>query len=57
MGHNPPFYILTNCFEVNEHQPEMLARYVKNNTECNGVLFTSLKDIDQPEEKNTEISG
>ena len=51
MGHNPPFHILTNCFEADKYQPEMLARYVKNNTECNGVLFTSLKDIDQPEEK------
>ncbi|MDI6414854.1 AAA family ATPase [Solobacterium moorei] len=44
--HNPPFNILLNCFDVDEHKSEMLARYVKNNTECNGVLFTSLKDID-----------
>jgi helicase, putative len=56
MGHNPPFHILTNCFEADEYQPEMLARYVKNNTECNSVLFTSLKDIDQPEEKIQKLA-
>lgn len=49
--HNPPFNILINCFEVDEHKSEMLARYIKNNTECNGDLFTSLKDIDEPDEE------
>lgn len=49
--HNPPFNILINCFEVDEHKSEMLARYVKNNTECNGDLFTSLKDIGEPDEE------
>lgn len=45
--HNPPFNILINCFEADEHKSELLARYVKNNTECNGDLFASLKDIDE----------
>lgn len=49
--HNPPFNILINCFEVDEHKSEMLARYVKNNTECNGDLFTDLKDIDKSDEE------
>lgn len=49
--HNPPFNILINCFEVEEHKSEMLARCVKNNTECNGNLFTSLKDINEPYEE------
>lgn len=49
--HNPPFDILINCFEVDEHKSEMLTRYVKNNTECNGDLFTCLKDIDEPREE------
>ncbi len=49
--HNPPFNILVNCFEIDEHKSEMLARYVKNNTECNSDLFTSLKDIDEPDEE------
>ena len=46
--HNPPFNILINCFEVDKHKSEMLARYVKNNTECNGDLFT---DIGEPDEE------
>ena len=45
--HNPPFNILINCFEADEHKSELLARCVKNNTECNGDLFTSLKDVDE----------
>lgn len=49
--HNPPFNILINCFEVDEHESEMLARYVKNNTECNGDLFTNIKDIDESDEE------
>ena len=49
--HNPPFNILINCFEVDEHKSEMLARYVKNNTECNGNLFMKLNDIGEPCEK------
>ena len=46
--HNPAFNILIHCFEVDEHKSEMLARYVKNNTEYKGNLFTSLKDINIP---------
>lgn len=49
--HNPPFNILINCFDVDEHKSEILARYIKNNTECNGKLFTSLKDIDVSNEE------
>lgn len=49
--HNPPFNILINCFEVEKHESEILARYIKNNTECSGNLFTSLKDINEPYEE------
>lgn len=49
--HNPPFNILINCFEVDKYKSEMLARYVKNNTENNGDLFTSLKDIGETNEE------
>ena len=50
MKHSPPFSILVNCFEVDEHKSEMLARYVINNTECNGHLFTSLKEMGESDE-------
>ncbi|EEH02384.1 putative helicase [Ureaplasma urealyticum serovar 2 str. ATCC 27814] len=53
--HNPPFNILINCFEADEHKSEFLARCVKNNTECNGDLFTSLKEIDESGETIKKI--
>ena len=43
--HNPPITILKKCFDFNDHKIEMLGRYVKNNTELKGILFTNLKDI------------
>jgi putative helicase len=49
--HNPPINILNNCFEFEEHKSEILARYVINNTECNGDLFTDLKDIGESDEE------
>ena len=53
--HNPPFNILINCFNVDEHRSEILARDIKNNTECNGELFTSLKDIGKSNEELKEL--
>lgn len=49
--HNPPVNILINCFDINEHKSEILARFVKNNTESKGKLFTSLKDINENDEE------
>ena len=45
--HNPSFSTLINCFDLEEHKSELLARYIKNNTESNGCLFTSLTDIEE----------
>lgn len=53
--HNPPINILINCFDINEHKSEMLARFVKNNTESKGNLFTSLKDINMNIEEIKEL--
>lgn len=53
--HNPQFNVLINCFEVNEHKPEILARYVKNNTEFHGDLFTSIKDIGETDEEINKL--
>lgn len=49
--HNPPFNILINCFDSDEHKSEMLARCVKINTESNAKLFTSIKDITENDEE------
>lgn len=54
--HNPSYNMLVNCFDVDYHKSEILARYVKNNTEHNGELFTSLKDIGKSEEDIRELA-
>ncbi|WP_454957002.1 ATP-dependent DNA helicase [Gemella sanguinis] len=53
--HNPTFNLLIQCFEIDEHKSEMLARYVKNNIEYKGNLFTSIKDIDIPDEEINKL--
>ena len=45
IGHNPPLEILYDCFDFEEHQPALLARYIRNKTEIEGHLFTSLKEL------------
>ena len=53
--HNPPFNTLLKCFDVDEHESEMLYKHVKNNTESKGQIFTSVKDIDLPIENLQEL--
>lgn len=43
--HNPRIYDLFECIPVEEHEHELFARYIKNNTEIEGQLFTYKTDI------------
>ena len=43
--HNPKSYDLFQCIDMNNKEDELLYRYVKNNAERKGLLYTSLKDI------------
>ena len=43
--HNPSFYKLIECINVEAHKSELLARHIQNNTECGACLFTELKEI------------
>lgn len=43
--HNPRIYDLFQCIPVEEHEHELLARFIKNNTEIDGKLFTPKKEI------------
>ena len=43
--HNPRLFDLLDCIEPSEHRHEIFARFIRNNTEINGILFTSVKDI------------
>ncbi|MEB9894026.1 AAA family ATPase, partial [Bacillus cereus] len=45
-NHNPKILNLFESIKPSGREHELLARLVKNNTEKNGVLFTSKKDIE-----------
>lgn len=47
IGHNPRIGDLFECIPTQERQHELLARFVKNNTEIQGKLFTTVNDITQ----------
>ena len=43
--HNPRIYDLFECINPSGREHEFLARIIKNNTERNGVLFTSTNEL------------
>lgn len=43
--HNPSIHDLLECFSIIGREHELFARYIKNNAEINGCLFTPIKDI------------
>ncbi|APT76051.1 helicase [Marinitoga sp. 1137] len=45
INHNPKFYDLLNCLNVENREDELFARYIKNNTEIEGILFTPQEEI------------
>ena len=46
IDHNPRLSDLFNCIPAKDRKHELLARYVRNNTEIKGQLFTTVSDID-----------
>lgn len=44
--HNPKIYDLFKSIPVSGHEHELLARYIKNNTEIEGHLFTLKSEIE-----------
>lgn len=43
--HNPRRQDLINCVDYSNRKHELFANYIKNNTEQNGVLYTSRNDL------------
>ena len=43
--HNPRIYDLFDSIPISDHEHELFARYIKNNTEIDGHLFTARKEI------------
>lgn len=46
IGHNPRLGDLFECIPAQNRKHELLARFVRNNTEIKGQLFTTVRDID-----------
>ena len=44
-NHNPRIFDLLECIPANRREHEFLARFIRNNIEINGNLFTSKNDI------------
>lgn len=45
LGHNPKISDLIELFNPKNHQDELVARFIRNNTEQTGVLYTSPEDL------------
>ena len=45
IGHNPKSYAIFECIPYSNKRPELFARYIKNNTEGKGQLFTDVSEI------------
>lgn len=43
--HNPSVFALLRCVKAQSREHELFARYIRNNTEIHGEIFTPLKDI------------
>lgn len=55
-NHNPRMIDLLNSIPIVNREHEIFARYIKNNTEIDGKLFTSLVDIENFNSINEMIS-
>lgn len=56
VNHNPRIVDLFECLDVNNKQHELLARYVRNNVDQKGVLYTSKNELKGFEDVDTLIS-
>lgn len=45
ISHNPKVHDLFNCINPSNREHEFLARFIKNNAEKKGILFTKLEEI------------
>jgi hypothetical protein len=57
LGHNPQYWDLVECLDVNGRKHELLARRVKNNVERHGILYTPVADVEDFGDINKLISA
>lgn len=48
--HNPKGSDLFECIDINNREDELFYRYIQNNTEKNGILYTPMDEINNKEE-------
>src|SRR5680860_398910 len=53
--HNPRIFDLINCISLENRECELFARFIKNNSESNGQLYTDEKSIKSFEEVDNLI--
>ena len=56
IGHNAKFYDILCSIGVENREHEILARYIKNNIERQGMLFTPIEDLSSFQNLNILIS-
>lgn len=45
IGHNPKLSSIFDCIPCNSRRPELFARFIENNTEGKGKLFTNISEL------------
>lgn len=55
LGHNPKSSAIFECIPYSHKRPQLFARYIKNNTEGKGQLFTDVSEITGFTDINTLI--
>lgn len=55
LNHNPRIYDLFECIDYENREHEFLARFIQNNTESKGELFTPLSELEKFENLNKTI--
>ena len=45
IGHNPKIEAVFNCIPCKDKRPELFARFIRNNTEGKGQLFTDIDEL------------
>lgn len=48
--HNPKISDLFECININNREDELFYRYIQNNTEKNGILYTPIEEINSKED-------
>ncbi len=45
LGHNPKLYDVFQCVDSSDREHELFARFIQNNAEQKGKLYTKIKDV------------